>query len=619
MKPSQLDAIEAWAIAALKGTAQHKALRAKLDKTRPPTPFAHFKLDPLERRIAELAWAVERSLAVAQLARTRSGGPGLTVELLRATLHDAAVDAALSLKRALRRHALITVGDGGAPAAVDVVRLAPGLAARLDGAAEPDALWPGIARLVPGGRGDVPVRVTVVLDDLDPRIATILTLDGCGRRDAHDLAAGLARRAGRGVLLIDGELAAAAPSPWLLAQCARREADLDGDALLVCQAAALGENWRALLVPAADAEAARAGQGAVPLIVLADSGHTRDPLPAPFLVRRLSLHAPAVATAPSASASEPAVEPKTLPIDDGLDHVRQMAIRDAERALGIYRPTAPPPSKPLASPPPNALAARTATAPPTPPPPATSSAPAATSSAPPANANQPPPSAQENARAQLKQAQAEPPSPRVAPDERKGELPVDREAARALMMERRAAAKAEKEAQARNAARAAAASEIPRAPRRPRPRRRQRRKTRPPPPRWHRSQRRHCLPTARRSRSPPSPRSKIWCAPAAPAPAPRSASRSSASFAASSTPPSWPRCAPTPPARIPACAPPPSRRWRRCSAPTGTSRAPSPSRSRRRPATTKIADHPADGDARAAAARVARAPGSVFARAGSRR
>jgi hypothetical protein len=140
MKPG--GTLAAWAIAALKGTPQAKAARTKVDKL--PSPLAvRFGLDALERRILELAWAVERSLAVAQAARARGGG--LTVELVRATLGDE-VDAALSPRRALRRHALVTTGAGGLATAVDVVRLAPGVAARLDGHPDAEGLWRGYRR-----------------------------------------------------------------------------------------------------------------------------------------------------------------------------------------------------------------------------------------------------------------------------------------------------------------------------------------------------------------------------------------------------------------------------------------------------------------------------------------
>ena len=324
-----------WAVAALKGGAPAKSLRAKIDKR--PSPLAtRFGLDAVERRIVELAYAVERAIVAADAARAKGG---LTVERLRALLETSGdVDAALSPQRALRRHALVAVGAGGMPAAADVVRLAPGLAARLDGAPEPDGLWLGCSRVVPGARGDLPLRIAALLGELGGAPATLWTLDGCPRREAHELALGLARHLSRGVLVVDGELLAEAADAALLLACARREADCEGDVLMVCAAANLGERWRALLAPATADVAA--------LVVLADAERTRDPVAAaPFAVRRLSLHPPAAPAAAAAPAAR--VEEKPAPVADGLDHIRQQAIRDAERALGVYRAPPPPPRAPV--------------------------------------------------------------------------------------------------------------------------------------------------------------------------------------------------------------------------------------------------------------------------------
>ena len=349
-----------WAVAALKGGAPAKSLRAKIEKR--PSPLAtRFGLDAVERRILEMAYAVERAIVAAEAARAKGG---LTVERLRALFGDE-VDAALSPKRALRRHALVVVGAGGMPAATDLVWLAPGLAARLDGVAEPDALWLGCARVLPGGRGDVPSRIAALFGELGGAAATLLTLDGCSRRESHELALGLARRLSRGVLIVDGELLADAPDPALLLACARREADCEGDLLVVCEAGAIGEKWRALLAPATGESAA--------LVILADSERTRDPVAAsPFTVRRLSLHPrAATATTNAPAATEPRAEEKPAPVDDGLDHIRKQAIRDAERALGIFRAPPPPPRAPVTPiPPPLAPKPQPAAvaAPPSPPP-----------------------------------------------------------------------------------------------------------------------------------------------------------------------------------------------------------------------------------------------------------
>ena len=343
---------------------------------------ARFALDALERRVVEVAYELERSLVAAEKMRKLGG---LTVERLRAIAGDG-VDAALSPRRALRRHALVVVAGGGMAAATDEVRLGPGLAARLDGAAEPDGLWLGTTRILPGARGDVPARIAPLLAGLNGAAATLLTLDGCPRREAHELAAGLARHTGRGVLVVDGELLLDAADPALLLACARREADCDGDVLVVCEAGRLGERWRALLAPSPS------NGTPAPLVVLADAERTREPVAAaPFGVRRLSLHPPAATAASSAPAtsSEPR-DDKPAPIDDGLDGVRQQAIRDAERALGIFRAPPPPPRAPV-TPIPPPLAPRPAAATSSPPPVTTTPAPTTSATPAPTAEAAPPP------------------------------------------------------------------------------------------------------------------------------------------------------------------------------------------------------------------------------------
>jgi hypothetical protein len=284
---------------------------------------ARFGLDDAERRVLELVHAADEP----------------TVRELRKAV--AGVDALLSPKRALRRHALVAVGAGGLGlvGAADRVRLAPGVAQRLAGAPEPDGLWLGMSRVLPGARGDVPARIAALFAELNGAAATLLTLDGCARREAHQLALGLSRHLGRGVLVVDGEVAADAPYRALLLASARREADCEGDVIVVCESAALGEYWRALVAPPTGEATA--------LVVLADAARTRDPVAAaPFAVRRLSLH-PAATPAVTAPAAEARVEEKAAPVDDGLDHIREQAKRDAERALGIYRAPAPPPRAPV--------------------------------------------------------------------------------------------------------------------------------------------------------------------------------------------------------------------------------------------------------------------------------
>src|SRR4029077_18907637 len=94
-----------------------------------------------------------------------------------------------------------------------------------------------------------PSRIAALFGELGGAAATLLTLDGCSRRESHELALGLTRRLSRGVLIVDGELLAVAPAPALLLACARGEADCEGDVLVVCESSAIGERWRALLAP----------------------------------------------------------------------------------------------------------------------------------------------------------------------------------------------------------------------------------------------------------------------------------------------------------------------------------------------------------------------------------
>src|SRR2546423_522121 len=69
--------------------------------------------------------------------------------------------------------------------------------------------------------------------------ARLVTVEGCPRRDALALAAQTAHGLERGVLVVDGEALAPLSGVWWLLAAARREADLEGDVLVVAQSAAL--------------------------------------------------------------------------------------------------------------------------------------------------------------------------------------------------------------------------------------------------------------------------------------------------------------------------------------------------------------------------------------------
>jgi hypothetical protein len=344
-----LDATIAWALSALRG----KAPAAPKKAARVPEPMRPlvetFALDAVERRLVELAWAVERSSAVAAAA-----GRPFTVEAARAALGDASVDARLQPGARLRRLGLVRVDDGWLGGVDAPVRLAPGLARRLDGEpVAPELLGPGTRRLSAAANDRVAPqpRLEQVVSDHLRGAARLLTLEGCPRRDALALAALAARGLGRGVLVLDGEALARLDGAWWLVAAARREADLDGDVLVIVQAAALGEAWRAA------AGAAAAQPRATTFVVLADAERPREVV----LDEGLPHQAVALADVKAGVAAKPKE-------DDGFDYVRQQAVRDAERALGIVRrdgprPAIPPPAQRTAS---GAPPAHTAAATPTP-------------------------------------------------------------------------------------------------------------------------------------------------------------------------------------------------------------------------------------------------------------
>ena len=104
---------------------------------------------------------------------------------------------------------------------------------------------------------------------------------------------------------------------WELLAALRREADVEAMAIVVHQAAALGEAWRALLAPP-PAQPLRP-----PLIILADASRTREVT----LVDGLR-HLPLSLYAPLEKIVEAAA-----PKEDPYEVIRRQAQRDAERAL----------------------------------------------------------------------------------------------------------------------------------------------------------------------------------------------------------------------------------------------------------------------------------------------
>jgi hypothetical protein len=302
-----------------------------------------FGLDELARGVLALTWAVERSLETARRAREAAGAAarGLTVEVVRDALGQP-VDAVLASGAPLRRYALITVDVAGPALATSELRLGAGVGPRLEGTPLPlDEFAPGV-RLIADGEAQFPASAKIAELAKDKLIAKgplLATVDGCPRKEALALGAAAAKRLSRGLLAVDGEVLAGLAGRWELLSALRREADLEGLVLVVAQAAALGEAWRALAV------APPALEKRPVLIVLADAARTREVTLVDGL-RHLPL---ALGTEkPSEARVEVKVEAKP---EDPYELIRKQAQRDAEVALGIWRgQPAPPPPKVEAAP-----------------------------------------------------------------------------------------------------------------------------------------------------------------------------------------------------------------------------------------------------------------------------
>jgi hypothetical protein len=365
MKGKFVDAVVSWALAALRGDKERTAARAALDKLE-HAPLAlltqRFGLAASERRLIELLWAGERSLEVAREARARSGARGITVEVARETLGES-IEERLAANSPLARAALVIVEEPWVSARAGLA-LGPWLAARLDGtAASLDGVVEGVraaasldrwAEQFPGS-----ARMVELAKEFASHEALLATVDGCGRRDALGLAVQVARRFARGLIAVDGEVLAAGREAATLLRALRREADLEAQVLLVFQAAALGEAWRAVTSPP-PAQPQRA-----PLVIVTDGARTREVT----LVEGLRhQHAAVGAGATPAPASAP-VQTVKPPEEDAFEQIRKQAARDAERAMGIFRPISPAPAAapaPVATPPAPAPARVEAAAPPPP-------------------------------------------------------------------------------------------------------------------------------------------------------------------------------------------------------------------------------------------------------------
>jgi hypothetical protein len=239
----------------------------------------------------------------------------------------AALGAALLGPRGrLRRHALVHVramhGEAGAAAAGDEVWLGPALF-------DAEAIGPSVRRVVAEDAALPSARaIALVRGELPGERPSAVAIENCGRVEAYGLAVAIARFAGRAVLFADGEALMAQGASWSAIAALRREADLDGAALVIANAAALGERWRALAAPPAEHASAPV------LVVLAGAKEI-------FGEDGIELVTLAMAQQQSAPAAE-----KAAPREDGFDAIRQQAVRDAERALkGMRLATAPAPTQ----------------------------------------------------------------------------------------------------------------------------------------------------------------------------------------------------------------------------------------------------------------------------------
>ncbi|MSP60892.1 MAG: hypothetical protein EXR72_11215 [Myxococcales bacterium] len=349
-------AVVAWA-RALRGMGDGRKQCADVDRRAADHPvrqlIERFGLSALEARLLDLCYAVERSYELGRELRD-DGGAGLTVEKARWLLGDDAVDSALAPSRALAVHGLLVVGDGGPLLASSPLRIAPGLAARIDGNTAVEEL-PGVRRIGPLIDGTVWVErhppseraAQLAKEELVPAESTVATVDGCSPREAIGLAVALARRLGRGVLAVDGQVVAGLGAPAALLAAARREADLAGHALLIYRAASLGGAWRAACAPP-PAVAVRPS-----LVVFTDEQGGPEAL----LVDGLrSIALVLYAKVLPAAVVAPTAEPPKVQKDDSYEQIRELASRDADRALGIVRreparssPPPPPPAAPAAT------------------------------------------------------------------------------------------------------------------------------------------------------------------------------------------------------------------------------------------------------------------------------
>ena len=335
--PSYVEAAIAWGRACL----ERLASGAEAMASPPPSEgqiqllVKRFALSGDERRVIDLALAVESSLVVARLARSLSGGRGLSVEIVREAL---AIDAEklLHADSPLRAHGLITVDalPGGPASAQAELRLGLGLGRRLSGRPlTPDELGVGIEWVSPSVEKPWLAKELeqLVRDELVDVTARWVAIGGSHPSDAQALAGAVSKRLKRSIILLDGPAVGSLDlaARFTLLAALRREADLRDAPIIVDGGAGLGAGWRALGVrPAPDRSLP------APIVIL-DLGRPLQGRPHPgFSIREVTFAPPAEAAAAAAAATTTPTETGKPPEDDGFDSIRRQAAFDAARAMG---------------------------------------------------------------------------------------------------------------------------------------------------------------------------------------------------------------------------------------------------------------------------------------------
>lgn len=352
MPTTYFDAVVGWARAQLQLAGEPSGKRrttakaadkklAELAASHPPMAklLDRFALDPIERQLVELCWAIEGSLEVGRQARSLSGQHGLSLQLAR-TILGPETDRRLCADARLRLHGILAVDalPAGFVGATSCICLSFGISQRL--MEEPFSagdLALGVETLKDEGESlKLPEALALLVrDDLLDAKSRWVAIGQAQEGDAELIARALAKRTKRGVILGDGEILGRLPPGelWQLLAAVRREADLTDSPLIINGAPALGGLWKAI---GCSPPAKR--QLPTPVVLLSLSpaaAHAGRPA-AGFAPREINFVA-AQAPKPKADAEEsPAANPapSAAPADDGFEEIRRQAALDAARAMG---------------------------------------------------------------------------------------------------------------------------------------------------------------------------------------------------------------------------------------------------------------------------------------------